>query len=164
MNIFTCFDRETELQEHWQMKQKFSLVAMYIRDRLNLLYYWDSVRLTCTFITHNMATRSQNESDVLLVRGRLTIAHITMNPIHQDLTKYTAASYQLSFGSQFFHSIRCGDVTSTRDCGVGVVNSQARVSWDKVPGKLKWSASPTPSLSGQLIMAYDSVDNIMKAL
>ena len=103
MNIFTCFERETELQEDWQMKQKFSFVAIYIRDRFNLLYYWGSVRLTSTFITHNMATRSQNESDVLLVRGRLTIAHITMNPIHQALTKYTAASYQLSFGVWLAH-------------------------------------------------------------
>ena len=40
--------------------------------------------------------------------------------------------------------------------GVGVV--------DTIPGKLKWSASPTPSLSGQLIMANNSVDNIMMAL
>ena len=28
MNIITCFERETELQEDWQMKQKFSLVAI----------------------------------------------------------------------------------------------------------------------------------------
>ena len=67
-------------------------------------------------------------------------------------------------GSQFFHPIRCGDVTSTHCLWCGCCQLVGAGVMDKIPGKLKWSASPTPSLSGQLIMAYNSVDNIMKAL